>query len=145
MDRKFKFDSSGYSFSEKNISQCVRKKINNIDKRELAPYNSVEKYLSEKNAKIFSFPGDPIFYILFNQKPPYYPTIYEATPIYAQKKLIKFIEENKINYVILNIKSTSIQDTVPDKMRARILYEYIMNNFKKEKQIDNFLIFKKIQ
>jgi hypothetical protein len=45
----------------------------------------------EYKPSYFSFPGDPIFYILFNQKPPYYPTIYEATPIYAQKKLIKFI------------------------------------------------------
>ncbi len=83
-----------------------------------------------------------IFYILFNQIPPYYPSIYEATPVYAQDKQIKYIKENKVNFVILNTKSTAIQDGVPDKVRARKLYGFIKKNYTPFKKIEYFQILK---
>ena len=86
-DRNFILVKSKNIFSGWNISYCLNDKINNLDPNELKPYIRVRDYLiNDKPAcKIFSFPGDPIFYQLFNQKSPYYPSIYEATPVYAQQ------------------------------------------------------------
>ncbi len=143
VDRNFKFEKNVNSFSEIKISQCVDKKLKNINKESLLIHTKVVDYVkSKENARIFSFPGDPIFYVLLNQEPPFYPSIYEATPVYAQKKLIQYIKKNKVDYVILNIGNPSIQDEVPNQIRAKVLYEFIMNNYKAEVQIDNFLILK---
>jgi len=92
------------------------------------------------NGGVFSFPSDPLFYILFNQIPPYYPSIYEATPLYAQKNLIDYIKDQKVEYVIYNYKNFSIQDGIPNYIRTPLLHEYILNNFLLKKQIGDFLI-----
>lgn len=95
------------------------------------------------NGKIFTFPGEPIFYILFNQIPPYYPTIYEATPPYAQRQLINYIEDQHINFIIYNEKIKSIHDEVPDTVRGRLLYQYIMTHFSLYEKVDNYQIYKR--
>lgn len=124
--------------------RCVDNKIAVLDKEELRKYKRIREFIQkDKNAKIFSFPGDPIFYALFNQKPPYYPSIYEATPIFAQEKLIQYIKNAQVKYVIYNTKISAIQDGVPDKVRGKKLYNYIINNFSKKNRIDNFLILEK--
>ena len=93
------------------------------------------------NKKVFTFPGEPIFYIMFGQKPPYYPTIYEATPIKAQKELITYIQKENIDVILYNVKTRSIQDEVPDTVRGRLLYEYIRSNYSVERKVGNYLIF----
>lgn len=144
VDRNFKFDKGRYSISETNISQCVDKKIKNINRESLVSHRKVVDYIDAKeNVKIFSFPADPIFYVLLNQKPTYYPSIYEATPIEAQIKLIDYIKKNNVNYVIINTKTPAVQDNVPNEKRVGLLYEYILANYKKHKVIDNFLILKR--
>lgn len=93
------------------------------------------------NKKVFTFPGEPIFYIMLGQKPPYYPTIYEATPIEAQKELITYIQKENIDVILYNVKTKSIQDEVPDTIRGRILYRYIRSNYTVERKVSNYLIF----
>jgi hypothetical protein len=95
------------------------------------------------NGKVFTFPGEPIFYVLFKQTPPFYPTIYEATPLYAQKMLIQYIENNDINIILYNTKTNSIQDEVPDKIRGRLLDEYIQANFSYYEKVGDYLILKR--
>lgn len=144
VDRNFRFDQGSYSFSETNISQCVENKIKRIDQSQLVSHKKVVKYLKHnQKSKVFSFPGDPIFYVLLNQQPPYYPSIYEATHVYSQNKLIQYIKDNKVEYIIINTRYSAIQDDVPDRIRAKVLYEYIWKNFKQEKKIDNFLLLNK--
>lgn len=92
------------------------------------------------NGVIYSFPGDPIFYILFKQSPPYYSAIYQASPLYAQNKLIRYIQDQKINYIIYNYKNFAIQDEVPNYVRSTILHRYILNNFYPKEKVENFLI-----
>lgn len=124
-------------------SACFNNKLLKIPREQIIPYEKVVEFVSkDKRARIFSFPGDSIFYILFNQIPPYYPSIYESTPIYAQNKQIKYIKENKINFVILNTRSTSIQDGVPDRVRAGKLYGFIKKNYSPYKKIEYFQIWK---
>lgn len=141
-------------YSERNLQKqqyvtfwddekCVNKKVSSIDDADLKNYMVVKSYLLESNGKIFSYPGDPIFYVLFNQIPPPYPSIYESTPVFAQKEQIDYIKRNNVDYVIINNKSTTIQDGVPDIERNKVLYKYIKNNFEEDRKIAEFIILKK--
>lgn len=109
-------------------------------------YQKVVTYIhsnSPKNTRIFSYPGDPLFYILFHQDTPYYPSSYEVSPLHAQKKQIEFIESKEIMYVIYNTDIFSIQDGVPDFIRTPELTGYIFTHFYPIKKIGKFLIFKR--
>ncbi len=145
IERNYKFERI-FRMSPFSISDCINSQLSAVPNSQFVEYKNVRGYIMsvDQKAKIFSFPADPIFYVLFNQIPPFYPSIYEATPQYAQKKMISYIEENKINYVIYNRKSDSIQDDVPDKIRAKLLFDYITDNFIVQKRIKNFLILRKI-
>lgn len=100
---------------------------------------------SKGYSKFFDYLSDPVFYVLFNQKPPYYFTIFEATPLYAQESNVKYIEENKVKYIIYNTDALRIQDGVPDYIRSNVLFKYVSNNFKVLDKVENFIIFKKIE
>ena len=124
---------------------CLSMNVDKLLKGE-NKYKDVEKHIKEDpkfSGKIFSYLSDPIFYILFNQKPPYYFTVFEATPFYAQKENIKYIEEHKISHIIYNMDIVALQDNVPDYLRGGILFKYILNNFRIKEDIQNFLIFQK--
>ena len=82
---------------------------------------------------------------MFNQKPPYYFTIFEGTPLYAQESNIKYIEENKVEYVIYNTDILKIQDNVPTQIRNKVLFKYVLDNFMVLDRIGNFIIYKKIE
>lgn len=105
----------------------------------------LETINKQKNSKykIFSFPGDPIFYILNEQKPPYFFTVWEGTPLYGQNKRIEYIEKNNIEYVILNTKVRAIQDGVPDYIRSPREFAYILTHFAVVDSVDDFLILKR--
>lgn len=92
---------------------------------------------------IFSFPSEPIFYKLNNQVTPYYFSVYEASPSFSQAKQIDFIIQNKIEYIVINSKSISTQDLVPDYIRSWILFRYIYSNFTPEYKVGNYIIAKK--
>lgn len=96
------------------------------------------------NGKIFSFPtGDSTFYVLVNQKPPFYNSIFGGASYEMQNTAIEYIRENKIEYVTLNTGKSSLQDGVPDYIRQSLLFKYILNNYYPFKSIGNHLILKK--
>lgn len=96
------------------------------------------------NGKIFSFPtGDSAFYILLNQKPPYYNAIFEGASYDKQNSSIEYIQDNKIEYVTLNTSASSLQDSVPDYIRQSFLFKYVLNNYYPFAVIDNHIILKK--
>lgn len=130
------------TFQNKNCVQDNLAYNANANKPRTKVIESLKK-TKNFNGKVYSFPGDPIFYVLLNQIPPYYPSIYEATPISSQQKLIKYIEDEDIEYVIYNSSIKSLQDEVPDKVRARLLYNYIFKHFEKHIQIEQYIILKK--
>lgn len=120
----------------------------NLDKflTEEEKYKKVEMSIKKDprfSGKVFSYLSDPIFYNLFSQKPPYYFTIFEATPYYAQKENIRYIEENNVSHIIYNMDIVALQDGVPDYARGNLLFKYIINNFTIGENIENLLIFEK--
>lgn len=127
------------AFQTINENTCIEENLKSVPEIYKNVKNEIEKD-PKFNGKVFSFPGDPLFYIIFNQKPPYYPSIYEGTPLYAQKRSIDFIKNQEIQYIIYNYKNAAIQDEVPNYIRTQLLHEYIINNFLPEKRMENFLI-----
>lgn len=96
------------------------------------------------NEKIFSFPtGDSVSYIFLNQKPPFYNSIFEGASYDKQNSAIKYIQDNEIEYVILNTSKSSLQDGVPDYIRQNILFKYILNNYHPFEIIGNHFILRK--
>ena len=96
------------------------------------------------NGKIFSFPaGDSAFYVLSNQKPPFYNAIFEGASYTKQNSVIQYIQDNEIEYVTLNTSKSSLQDGVPDYIRQSLLFKYILNNYYPFAVIGNHIILKK--
>lgn len=96
-----------------------------------------------KKINVYSYPGDPIFYVKLKQKPPFYFSLYEATPKDSQLRQINYIKDMKVQYVIINLNDIAIQDEVPNFIRARYLTRYIFTSFVPFKRIDEYLIMKK--
>lgn len=95
------------------------------------------------NGKVYSYPGDPIFYILFKQETPYYFSIYEGSPVYAQERRVQFIKNNNIKYIILNTENYAIQDNVPNYIRSNMEYKFIITNYYPLEKVGRFLILRK--
>ncbi|MBP7768305.1 hypothetical protein KA082_00525 [Candidatus Woesebacteria bacterium] len=89
---------------------------------------------------VFSYPTDPIFYILLKQKPPHYFQTYDASAQRAQLEQIKYIEEKNVSYVIYNTSIPALQDAVPDYMRSNTLLKYILTHFTARTQSHEFLL-----
>lgn len=123
---------------------CYASNINKA--KNLNEYQRVVEGLSKYknfNNKIFSFPGDPIFYILLNQKLPFYPSVYEASSEKSQFQVIKYLKNEDIKYVVINSENKSIQDEVPNYIRATYELRYILNNYVFRDKIGKFLILEK--
>lgn len=108
-------------------------------------YNKVVNYLNTMypNKTVYSYPQDPVFYLLLKQKPPPYLNAYEGSPLHAQSETIKYLINNNVNIVIVNLKSENV-DSIPETVRVPELNKYIYSNYKQIKSIDNFMILKKI-
>ncbi len=109
-------------------------------------YVNRNNYIAIKNIippgkKIFSFPGNPVFYLFFQQKTPNFLSTYETSPIYAQKEIITYLKRNQINYIIYDSSITAIQDGVPEYVRSSTELSYILTHYTIVKKFNNFLIF----
>jgi hypothetical protein len=107
-------------------------------------YYQVIAYLDQNETSgIFSFPYDPIYYLLYKQIPPPYTTIYEGSPLYAQKISTQFLDDNIELNIIYNISPSDLVDQVPEYVRAPYLTKYILLNYQPVKLIDRFVIMEK--
>lgn len=127
------------------VSESINEQIQHLSDEE-SGYESVVNKLKEDpsfSGKVFSFPTDPIFYPLFNQKPPRYLQIYDGSPEAAQRETISYIHDSRINTIIYNLSVHALQDSVPDYLRANTLLKYIIINFEPAYTVGNFLILHK--
>ena len=128
-----------------NLPACMRQNLSPLLNKNTT-YDKIKRKLKSQpdfNEKVFSFPGDPIFYVLFNQTPPYYFQTYDGSSSFGQKKRIDYIKQNNIQYVLINTNTKAIQDGVPDYIRASDELHYILTHFEIIDQINSFLILKK--
>lgn len=96
-----------------------------------------------KNEDFFIYPDEKIFYNLLRIKPYYYPSIYESSSENAQIKTIEELKKRNNQFIIYNSSNFSVQDEVPNYIRAKELHKYILENYSFEKNVDNFIVLKK--
>lgn len=132
-------------YYEASISEkiCIEKNIQNINRYNHS-YLKVVKELNLNNDNgVFVFPSDPIFYVLLNRKPVYFPSLYEMSLFRSQNKIIYELEKSKNEYIILNKDVVAVQDGVPDFIRGKNIFNYIGSNYSPYKKIDSFVILKR--
>lgn len=136
---------NGISSNSSVKNQCFEENQVHLLKNHPEFYSVKDIILNDSQGmgKVFSFPGDPIFYILFNQIPPYYSNSYDSSPLYAQERQIQYIEDNNVTYIIYNLDISAIQDSVPDIIRVNSEARYIFTHFAVFARVKNFLILKK--
>lgn len=121
--------------------ECLDK---NFARNKIEDYQvTLEKVRSLGGMKIYSYPADPIFYIINNQKPPYFFSIYEASTLRGQNVRLEYLRKQDIDFVILNKNITSLQDNVPDMVRAKYETKYLLSNYSVVEEYKDFLILKK--
>jgi len=107
-------------------------------------YFEVSEYINShfEDIGVFSYPGDPVFYLLLGQKPPPYPTVYEGSTVYAQEKNIEYIENRNVEVVIYNSKAKLV-DNIPESVRAPILNSYIYHKYETIETIGEFSLMRR--
>lgn len=127
-------------------NQCIEKNLTLISKKQ-PDYQNVVNFLKTNkdfNQKVFSFPDDSVFYLILGQKTPYFSNTYDASAFSSQQIQINFLKRENIRYVLFNETKKATQDGVPDKIRARFLYNYIFSHYKPFTKIGQFTLLKKL-
>ncbi len=135
-------------FTQKEkIQQCQQSSFKIEQLPITQDYKAVYDFLQQEpyfNGWVFTFPADPIFYVMFHQIVTPYTTAYEASHLSAQRKNIEYIEKNNIQYVIYNPIGTDV-DGVPIVLRANATFRYLFNSFDFYTQIGSFVILKRTE
>lgn len=129
------------------VTACLNEYFGNFDQhlpqKHAAVLNWINAQPYGETATVFSFPGEPIFYVGRDQKPPVYFNAYDATSLAAQQKNIDYMAENNVRYVIWDTDNIFIQDDVPNILRNNLVVRYILKNYGAKQQVGSYLIFEK--
>lgn len=121
---------------------CIEKNISNLYAKD-SSYKKVANDVEMKsgfNGKIFAFPANPVFYIIFHQFPPYFSNSYDASFKKSQVNEWAYIVNSDIRFVIIDLNIKSVQDEIPESARSKYILEKIKDNFSYYKQVGHFLI-----
>lgn len=111
------------------------------DKFELA--NDQEEVLAKiKDESFVSWPGDPIFYILADQKPVYFPQSYETSSIENQLEYVRQVSTEERDVLVYRPNMAN-SDGVPDYVRNPLVVEYFLTNFLPNEQVGRYVLMKK--
>ncbi|MBP9814102.1 hypothetical protein KBC80_02810 [Candidatus Woesebacteria bacterium] len=130
------------------LAQCMRNPLSALPRASMEAYYEAVRWMKSQvgfNGKIYSYPGDPIFYVLLGQKPPPIFNAYDATPKASQELNVEFIDRNDIRYVVLNIANPNFMDGVPNLVRNAVLHKYIFTHYESVALIGQFVIMKRTQ
>lgn len=137
-------EKNSSNFIKRNNSlTCVEENRNFLTSKykQLTEVKNFINVIKKTNENVYSYPGNPVFYIVFDSPFPYYFSTYEASPQYAQEKRIDFLKKSK--YVVVDLSTLAIQDNVPEYTRSSKELKFLINSFHLLKKIKNFLIFER--
>lgn len=95
------------------------------------------------SGKVFSYPGDPIFYVMTKQLPPPFFNGYDGTPKDAQLKNIAYLKKENVRYVIVNTESTYYMDMVPSFVRNAYISKYLFTHYAAIKREGRFVVMRR--
>jgi hypothetical protein len=123
-------------------NRLCRLKDYNLTKIDSNKYHlEITEYIKSKNAnaKIFSFPYDPIFYLYFKQAPPPFLNAYEGSPRHAQEANINYIKDSKVDFIIYSV-SQEIKNYTPEYIRTNRVSRYILEYYYPDKIYGDYII-----
>ena len=82
---------------------------------------------------------DALLYVALRQKPPYYITIYNMSPMSAQMNTINWLQRKRPDWVVWR-PSFKLMDNVPNTVRVPLVYEYIVRKYVPFERIGDFNI-----
>ncbi len=94
--------------------------------------------------KVFSLTDNPALYVLTGEAPVYYSNLYNASPLYEQKKLADWLIHRKPQYVVLDPQIAEF-DEVPNYVRCPIVFETVIENYVPDRVIGRNEILRRIQ
>jgi len=115
--------------------------VNGVNGKEFR--DSVLKKINfEKKDDLFVLGDDSYLYILFQQLAPFYITLYNQSILYSQQNTVDWLTTHNPGYVLWK-KSFEKADGVPNIVRAPLIYEKVINNYKYSDKVGSFLILRR--
>jgi hypothetical protein len=92
--------------------------------------------------KFYSMPDNPILYVIAKKIPPYQINGFSMSPVFEQKKIVEFLKNNDITYIVIDPSKNSI-DGFSYTVRLPELYKFAVKNYSIDKEFGKFYIAKK--
>lgn len=113
----------------KNISQCVELNIDSIMKSSATYSNQKLVSFLSSNKSFYSFPGEPVWYVLAGSIPPKYVDTYTTSYKTAEDYMLNYLKEKKPDYLLYNFARFAFLDGVPDYVRVPRELKYLLTNY----------------
>ncbi len=98
-----------------------------------------EQSLRPQGRDIFVLGDDSYLYLILNQLPPEFLTLYDGAAISAQRRMVARLQKEQPRFVIFNTAFKSF-DGVPNLVRNPIIYNHIISNYVFLNQVGRFEI-----
>jgi hypothetical protein len=124
------FESSHFGrFSEE---EAVVARIRALDAGEITP-------------DVFVLTDDPIVYILTGQRPPvFYATLYNASPIYDQERIVRWMHAVKPAFVVFD-PSLLDSDQFQEVVRTPLVFNCVIRNYVPQETVGRFQVLRRRQ
>ena len=117
-----------------DIPLADRYKFNESD---IVEYSQLLELTDGANFYVFGEPS--AIYVYGQRKIPYFISFYDGSSLKDQYKLIKNLNENNIDIILIRKSFTSF-DLIENSVRVPQIFEYVIKNFSYFNETDNYLI-----
>ncbi len=77
---------------------------------------------------VYVLTDNAILYLLLDQPTPYHVNIYNASPIYEQRKNVQWLRDRTPERVVLDTRQTAF-DAVPNEVRVPLIYDAVIGDY----------------
>jgi hypothetical protein len=82
----------------------------------------------DRGEEIFSLTDDPVLYILSGESPVYQANLYNASPIYEQQRMVRWLKSENPEFLSLDASNVSF-DALPLAVRCPLIFEYVIGRY----------------
>ena len=98
-----------------------------------------------KNSEVFALTDDPVLYILTGQsRPVYFPNLYNASPIYDQERIVSWIEQSKVPFVVFDPDALEF-DQFQRVVRSPLVFNAVTENYVPADTVGRFQILRRMK
>jgi len=128
------------SHSQLNEETYKRLYSTSAIREELAPQllATLDEVFQNNTAQLYAFNTSPLIYLAYQQRPPYNFNIYNISPYEEQYKLVQWLKNNSVEFVLWNPQLSKL-DNVPYTVRFPILMEELTSSYLPYKYVNSDL------